>query len=314
MAFRAEDGKEIWNVKCPVYNVTWSTPVSWNESGGQRVGLACAGRFSAFDSLTGRLVWWTDGLSKQVCSLPICLDGTLFISSASVQGERSNIKLPPTFEEFLKKYDRNGDGLIAFDEVPADYLFTDRQASGGAGNMTLRQAMQFFGADTSKPLDKEAWDKWRDGLKGFMESQWNDSNLMAVRAGGQGDVTKSNRIWQQTRGIPEISSALIYGKRIYQVRSGGLLVCRRQETGEIVYEERLGAHGGYFASPVAADGRIYMASDQGVVTVIRAGDDFVELARNELGESVKATPALAKDTIIVRSAGHLWAFSQRTGN
>jgi outer membrane protein assembly factor BamB len=314
MAFRAKDGKELWKAGCPMYNVTWSTPVCWNESGEERIGLACAGRFSAFDSRTGSLVWWTDGLSKQVCSIPVWSEGTLFISSASVQGERSNMKLPPTFEEFAKKYDRNGDGLIAVDEVPPDYLFTDRQASGGAGNMTLRQAMTMLaGLDPSKPLDKDAWNKMRDGLRGFIESEWNNSNIMAVRAGGSGDVTKTNRLWQQTRGIPEIASALVYGNRIYQVRSGGLLVCRNQATGNPIYEERLTAQGGYFASPVAADGRIYTVSDRGVVTVIKSGDKFAELARVDLGEGVKATPALANDMIIVRSTGHLWAFSERSG-
>jgi outer membrane protein assembly factor BamB len=224
------------------------------------------------------------------------------------------MKLPPTFEEFAKKYDRNGDGLIAVDEVPPDYLFTDRQASGGAGNMTLRQAMTMLaGLDPSKPLDKDAWNKMRDGLRGFIESEWNNSNIMAVRAGGSGDVTKTNRLWQQTRGIPEIASALVYGNRIYQVRSGGLLVCRNQATGNPIYEERLTSQGGYFASPVAADGRIYTVSDRGVVTVIKSGDKFAELARVDLGEGVKATPALANDMIIVRSTGHLWAFSERSG-
>jgi outer membrane protein assembly factor BamB len=309
MAFGAKDGKEAWKAGCPVYNNTWSTPVRWSETSGERVGLACAGRFSAFDVKTGKLMWWTDGLSKEVCGTPAWSDGCLYISSASVQGERSNMKVPPPFDEFAKKYDKNGDGLIAFDEVPSDFLFTDRQASGGAGNMTLRQAMQFFGGvDRSKPLTRENWDRMRDGLKEFIESEWNNSNLMAVRAGGEGNVTKSNRLWQETRGIPEISSALAYGKRLYQVRSGGLLVCRDLETGKLVYEVRLAAQGGYFASPVAADGRIYIISDQGVVTVVRAGDSFAELAHNELGENVKATPAIAKDTIIIRSAGHLWAF------
>ena len=314
MAFGASDGKELWKAACPMYNSTWSTPVVWSESGEQRVGLACAGRFSAFDSQTGNLVWWTDGLSKQVCSTPLSLDGVLFISSASVQGERSNMKLPPTFEEFLKNYDRNGDGLISMDEVPPDFLFTDRQASGGAGNMTLKQAMSFFaGLDGSKPLDKKGWDTMRDALKGFMESEWNDSNIMAVRAGGQRDVTTSNRVWKQTRGIPEIASALVYDKRIYQVRSGGLLVCRDQAAGNIIYEQRLIAQGGYFASPVAADGRIYTVSDRGVVTVIKSGDTFTELARVDLGEAVKATPALAHDSLIIRSTDHLWMFSEHSG-
>lgn len=166
LAFRATNGRELWKAACPAYNMTWSTPVCWNESGAERIGLACAGRFSAFDPRTGSLVWWTDGLSKEVCSTPVWSEGTLFISSASVLGEHSNMKLPPDFEEFVKKYDRNGDGLISLDEVPANYIFADRQASGGAGNMPLRQAMQWFaGVDSSKRMDKAAWNMMRDNLR-----------------------------------------------------------------------------------------------------------------------------------------------------
>jgi outer membrane protein assembly factor BamB len=288
--------------------------MSWKEPGGQRVGLACAGRFSAFDAGTGKLVWWSDGLSRMACAVPLCVEDTLYISSAAVQGERSNMKVPPEFEEFVKQYDKDGDGKIAATEIPSDYLFTDRQASGGAGNMNLRQAMRFFaGVDTSKPLDKEAWNQMRAGLKEFINSEWNNSNLMAVRTGGKGDVSKSNRIWQESRGVPEMASAIIYGSHIYQVRSGGLVLCRDLATGKQVYEERLSAHGGYFASPVAADGRIYAASDQGVVTVIGTGDRFAELAHNDLGEPIKATPAIVDDTVFVRSEKHLWAFNERAG-
>ena len=85
---------------------------------------------------------------------------------------------------------------------------------------------------------------------------------------------------------------------------------RGPQTGKSLYDERVGAEGGYYASPVAAAGRIYVASDRGVVTVLQAGDSFKVLSRTELKETIMATPAIVGDALYVRSAGHLWAFGE----
>ena len=75
-------------------------------------------------------------------------------------------------------------------------------------------------------------------------------------------------------------------------------------------EERLGALGDYYSSLVAANGRIYVTSQRGVMCVVRAGDTFEVLARNDLREPVQATPAAIGDTLYVRTAGHLHAFQE----
>ncbi len=77
-----------------------------------------------------------------------------------------------------------------------------------------------------------------------------------------------------------------------------------------MYRERLGDDDLYYASPVAGDGKVYVASDGGVVTVLKDGDKPEVLARNDLGESIKATPALADGKMYVRTAGHLYAFGE----
>ena len=73
----------------------------------------------------------------------------------------------------------------------------------------------------------------------------------------------------------------------------------------MVFEERLGAPGGYFSSPVAADGRIYTASDRGTITVLQARARLQVLAQADLKEAITATPALVENALYVRSAGHL---------
>ena len=96
-----------------------------------------------------------------------------------------------------------------------------------------------------------------------------------------------------------------------QVQDGGRLTCYRARTGEALYEqERLEADGQYWASPIAADGKIYFASTRGNVTVIEASDTLNVLARNKLGERITATPAIADDKFYVRAANHLWAFGK----
>ena len=76
------------------------------------------------------------------------------------------------------------------------------------------------------------------------------------------------------------------------------------------YRQRLGALGQYVASPVAADGRIYVANELGTVVVFRAADTLDVLARNDLQESITATPAIADNKLYIRTAGHLWAFGE----
>jgi len=86
--------------------------------------------------------------------------------------------------------------------------------------------------------------------------------------------------------------------------------CRAADTGELLYDERLGTLGYYYSSPVAADNRIYIASAEGVVTVIDAGPKLNVLATNKLDGAILATPALAGGNIYVRTESHLYAFGK----
>lgn len=309
LAVSPADGRELWKAAMPMYNNSWATPVTWKEGDHDCVGMACAGRFTAFALEDGKEKWWVEGLGYEACSTPIVAGDRLVAAVAGVQGEVSNITPPPTFEEMLKKYDRDGDGLIAFEELPEDLLYTDRQTSNGRGNMPLRQALSMFGGvKKGDKLDRQKWESIRGSLLGFRNGPMNRTVVLAVRTGGKENVTESQVLWKETRGVPEVPSPLVWHNRLYLVRSGGLLVCRDLESGKLIYEERIEAPGGYFASPVLADGRLYLASDRGTVTVVKAGDALVVLARNELGDPIFASPAIADNRLYIRSSKRLWAF------
>ena len=110
---------------------------------------------------------------------------------------------------------------------------------------------------------------------------------------------------------PEVPSPLYYKGRIYTIKNGGIIFCRNAANGKVVYKGRLGAGGGYYASPVAGDDKVYTASDRGVVTVIKSGDRLEVLARNVFGEPIMATPAIAGGNVYVRTERYLYAFGKR---
>jgi outer membrane protein assembly factor BamB len=92
------------------------------------------------------------------------------------------------------------------------------------------------------------------------------------------------------------------------VRDGGLLSCVRTDTGRVIYRERLGAPGQYSASPVIANGCVYLVSSGGVLTIVKTGDEFKILHQADLGAAVHGTPAIDRDTLYVRTVDALRAF------
>jgi dipeptidyl aminopeptidase/acylaminoacyl peptidase/outer membrane protein assembly factor BamB len=139
--------------------------------------------------------------------------------------------------------------------------------------------------------------------------------IYAIRPGAHGDITLAKGktaskaiAWSTSKGGPYLPTPLVYGDHLYVCSNYGVLACFEAKTGKQVYKERLGGTGGYTASPVAADGRLYFTSEEGGTRVVRAGPKFELLAVNPLGEVCLATPAIADGMIFVRTEHHLFAF------
>jgi outer membrane protein assembly factor BamB len=134
------------------------------------------------------------------------------------------------------------------------------------------------------------------------------SGLLSIRPEGEGALPPSVLQWSEPRGAPEVTTPLEYRGRVYAVNAGGIITCLDSKTGKLIYRGRVNAPGAYYASPIAAGGKIFVASVDGVVSVL-GGDDKLEiLANNDLGEPVYGTPAPLGSALYVRSAAHLWAF------
>ena len=283
LAVRRRDGGTVWRSPKPLFNDGWSTPVVWSEADVDLVGVLNAGKFTAYDLPSGQERWWVHRLPNQICATPVVADGVVYLTGTGVLGEKEELIPPPTFDELVPRYDANRDGRIGTDEIPASLLIVDRKAAHGAGNMSLRESL-LFGSDTnSKSYDRGEWTKETREFHEFARSDLMKSVQCAVQSGGNGDATGSHLVlWSESRGVPEVPSPLLYRGRLFSVKNGGIFICRDLANGHPIFEERLGAEGGYYASPVAAAGRIYTASDRGVVTVIEAGDRLRVLARTDL--------------------------------
>ncbi|HYN09538.1 MAG TPA: PQQ-binding-like beta-propeller repeat protein [Vicinamibacterales bacterium] len=138
--------------------------------------------------------------------------------------------------------------------------------------------------------------------------------VFAVRAGGTGDIspaageTTNNWVaWSHPRASAYTSSPLVYRGRVYIVNDNGILLVLDAKTGAEIYKARVGGVGNTFsASPWAVDGKVFFLSEDGVTFGIEAGDKYVELAKNDLGEMSLATPALAPDAMFVRTMTKLY--------
>ncbi len=138
-----------------------------------------------------------------------------------------------------------------------------------------------------------------------------ENALFAVRSCGHGEINQTHLAWKNNRSLPGASSPIIYQDRLFTVKAGGFVSAYHLADGTPIYQdERLNAPGDYYASPVAAAGRLYFISQAGVITVIDAtADALVTLAQNKMSEPILATPALVGTHILIRTEKNLYAFA-----
>ena len=141
--------------------------------------------------------------------------------------------------------------------------------------------------------------------------------VYAVKAGARGDISlpqgrsSSEAIaWSHDRDGTYISTPIVYRDQLYTLNNNGVLTAYAADTGERLFRARVGGGGAFSASPVAADGRLYMANEDGDVVVAQAGREYVELAKHSMGEVIMATPAISDGVIVVRTLGHIWGIGQ----
>ena len=143
----------------------------------------------------------------------------------------------------------------------------------------------------------------------YLSTGFQQPTLLAVRADGAGDVTRSHVAWQLRRGAPLTPSPILVGDELYIVTDFGIATCVDARTGEVHWQERLG--GNHSASPVFAGGRIYFQNERGVTTVLAPGTEFDVLARNRLDGSMLASMAVSDGALFLRTDTHLYRIEEQ---
>lgn len=291
VAVDRNSGKVKWRVERPEYTRGFSTPVVYKPASGPLQAIVSGSlQLTAYSVETGKEVWWVRGLTWQMKSTPVLGENTIYVhgwAGGADEGQQENV-LP--FEEILKPQDANRDGKLSQDEVADERMKKDWKS---------------FDLDRDGVLNERDWRFYRSRRAA-------QNAVLAFRLGGEGDLTEKNFLWRYQKALPNVPSPLLYENILYLLKEGGVLTALDAATGTVLKQARLqGALGDYFASPVAADGKLYTVSHEGKVSVLKPGKDWEILAINELGEDCNATPAIADGRIYLRTHQTLYCFGKR---
>ena len=283
----AASGKTLWKTDRPGFHRGFSTPLVYPSTRPEQIILPGTLRLVAYNFRDGTERWSLRGLPNEMVSSPVAGEGAIFVAGWT---SGSGVPRMPAFDALLAEGDADKDGRLTRDEAPPG---------------PAKQHFSYIDANKDGRIDRA---EYESVAKAFDESR---NVALAVRPDGFGEVTDSHVNWKATRGLPYVPSPLYYEGRLYLVRNGGLASCFEARTGRVLYqEERLGTVGDYYASPVAAGGKICAAAQPGTVVIYKAGDSLDVLARNSLGEPIIATPAIAEGRLLVRTAAHLYCFGE----
>lgn len=286
-------GDELWRVDRPQAVSGHCTPIIYEPADGDpQFILPGSFLLDAYDIKTGERIWWITGLPSEMKSVPVLLGDTLWIHGfGSPLNNRGRQVELPGFEPALAAMDANGDKLIARAEVTND---------------AARRYFVYIDADGNGTMDAKEWSLLRSSMMAV-------NAAIAVRVGGHGDMTEKSVLWRYYRSIPQLPSPLIANGVYYLLADqGGLVTTLSPDKGELIEKGRVGEGGdAHFASPVAGDGKVYLLSDAGILTVLAAGKGLQPLHSADFGEECLATPALVDDSVWLRTMGHLYRFGSR---
>ena len=303
LALNRLTGEPAWKATKAASFTPYTTPVHWRNNGKDHILVLSMSRLVAYDLANGEEQWSIADLPMQTIATPVIGDGRLYLCATGAFGEDVNATELPSFDDMVAKYDKNSDGLST-DEIPEEMLLVNRHMSRGAGNSKLKEFISYGDLNKDQKISKEEWNTFVTQSRQFISK--SAQGVYAIGLTPNNDEAPPI-IWNEPKGVPEIPSPLFLDGRVYLVKNGGIFYCRDAATGKPIYRGRLKATGGYYASPVYGDGKIYTASDEGIVSVLEVADRLNILASNDFGEPISATPAIAGETIYIRTDTRLYA-------
>jgi outer membrane protein assembly factor BamB len=324
-SFSRTDGRRLWEYRLAAegpfpdlhekHNLATPTPVT---DGRYLFAWFGTGQIAALD-LDGALVW-TRHLGKEYSPFDInwghgsspVLYEDLVILLCDHESKSYLLALEARTGRQRWKTDR-GAGRVSFSTpllvsgADGDELIVNSSERVDAYDPATGRLLWYADAPRQTPIPSAVF----HGGVIYMTRGYRNSPYVALRPGGRGDVSASHVIWRAPGGGSYVSSLVYYDGLLYLTNDVGVLTCADAKTGERVWQARL--DGVFFASPVAADGKVYFVSQTGETVVVRAGRTPEILARNDLGERLVASPAISGGRIYLRSDARLFAIGRGTG-
>jgi outer membrane protein assembly factor BamB len=287
-AVETQTGKLRWKTERREMLAGYSIPVLCEANGRTDLVVAGTGKLIGYDPATGKQRWMALTLPRTLMTSPVVRDGIIYTAVQSYGDETRTLKYA-----LLEWLDTNQDGQLARAEVPKEFWERfDRSDKDGSGVLSGGEIDTAFQA--------------ADNLVG------GGTTIQAVRGGGSGDVTNTHVVFNlHNRSPSNLSSPLVVGSQLFVVKKGGLSSSFDVATGKSHWElTRIRNIGEYYGSPVAGDGKIYVPGENGFMVVLEQGPRLKVLAKNDIGESCLATPAIADGRIYIRGRQTLFCFSE----
>jgi outer membrane protein assembly factor BamB len=283
----AKTGSQLWKTPRPEMLAGYSLPVICEANGRKDLVVAGSGKLIGYDPATGNELWSSQSLLRTIMTSPVVKDDLIYLAVQSYGDSTRTLKFA-----LLEWLDTNQDGKLAREEMPKEFL------------------ERFDASD--KNHDKLIDETEIDTAFQHENNQAAGGNtIQAVRGGGSGDVTKTHVVWNIDNKSPSnLSSPLVYNNRLHVVKSGGVSSCFDATNGATVWERtRLKNFGDYYASPIAGDGKVYIAGRNGFVVVLDDKPEMTVLAKNDMGGEILATPAIAHGRIFIRTRDKVFCVS-----
>jgi outer membrane protein assembly factor BamB len=254
--------------------------------------VAGALELTSYDPGSGMKLWSVDGLSRIVIPVPALEGEMIYTASWTPGGDPGQRLTLDPWPQALTKWDHNQDGKLARAEIK------DPQVLERFYRMDL---------DQSGDLDQKEWERHAEV---FRRAQNAALGWRAPERGASPKDRPPILVWKHQRGAPYVSSPLVHNGVFWMVKDGGIVTKLDAAAGQLLQEERLPGMGGYYASPVAGDGKVYFAGELGMVSILAETRDWRLISSHDFQEKIYATPVIEDGRIFIRTQKALYCFGR----
>lgn len=283
LAVDKNTGRQKWKADRPGMSMGWSVPIIHDG----QILVTGTTRVDSYYLATGERRWWFPIGSEGAMGTPIWNGDSLIVSFSG-----HDKPWLPSFESTLAQYDTNKDGRLSKTEFMADKDWGEH--------------FGWIDADKNGFIDAKEW-------KVALDFGGGEYGAMSIKPGSAtGQLPANAATWRMKRNLPYVPAPVLYNGVYFMVKDGGIVTSLNPETGTILKQGRAAdSLGEYMASPVAADGKVYLLSEAGKLTVLKASGEWDVLTVNDMGEETYSTPAISNDRIFVRTKSTLYCFGMR---